>query len=110
MVHITLRENLPGIARAGLDPAISTGKQALVWLMRPSAIRRFFGHITRRHNSRPLSDYAVLVVRVRRCMLVKTSWRGVWACRRVIVPSRISYAGTLDDKALAGIVRGYKRS
>ena len=100
LIHITPKQNWPSILRYGLDPNFANSGFKRVWFCTPDRFERFSAHIMRRHNSRLWVDYDLLIVKIRRSRLKRTSWRGVWATPDVVPPMNIINLGSLSLRTL----------
>jgi hypothetical protein len=85
--HATLRHNLPGILRDGIQTAKSRGRLKAVWLHAADRAHWAALHTVRRHGGR-VEDVVVLEVRVPRAWLKRHggSVEGLWRSVRDVPP------------------------
>ena len=95
--HATLRQHLPSILAAGLDPSRATDTPACVWLHTPGQTPGAVLHVVERYDV-PLADVILLDVQVPRRWLQRVEY-GWWTCDRVIAPARLRVGESGEDVA-----------
>jgi hypothetical protein len=95
--HATLRQHLPSILAAGLDPARARDTPAVVWLHTPGQTPGAVLHVMERYGVL-LAEVILLDVQVPRSWLQRAG-PGLWTCDRVIAPARLRVGESGEDVA-----------
>jgi len=92
MYHVTPRANVGSIKSKGILQSMSRSRAVGIWLCSESKIHRAVKHCSQVHNIPP-SDFCVFEVQVKRRLMVRTKWRGIWRYRENIPADRVYWTG-----------------
>lgn len=100
LYHWTHKDNIPSIARHGLDPAKATGRRALVWLCAGQDTAKRALEVCKRHGW-VLDDLILLTVDVEDLAVWPFHKVGFFTSESPISPRRIRFFGDPDARSLA---------
>jgi hypothetical protein len=98
LLHATPSRNLNSILKAGLLTAKSRGRRPAVWAAAPGRASWCLLHVCRKHHT-PAERVILLQVDIPRRWLRRCKVRGLWFCRRDILPDRILGVVTFQELA-----------